>query len=285
MPGTALNSLSDVSETLLIPLYARAMEAQRPDAIVRDERAVALVAQLDYDFSRIKLQDHDWVGILLRLREFDRFTRDFLARFPQGVVVHAGCGLDTRFERVDNGEVEWYDLDLPEVADLRRALIGEGGRNHLLGCSVLDSAWLDRVSVHAGRPFLFVAEALLPYLSETEVRSLVLVLRERFPGAELVCDAMTPLMVWMHNLEFVFSRLGARLHWGLKRGRDLECWAGGIRLLDEWFYFDRPEPRLGTSQWMRHIPALGRGTGVFHYRLGQPLAGEQGPAAVQARDS
>src|SRR5512143_3952668 len=114
--------LGDVAETLLIPLYFRAKETQRPDALVKDEQAAALVKQLNYDFSRIKLREHDAVAIILRLREFDRLARDFLNRCPDAVVVHIGCGLDTRYQRVDNGQVEWYDLDLPEVIELRRKL-------------------------------------------------------------------------------------------------------------------------------------------------------------------
>jgi len=62
---------------------------------------------------------------LLRNREFDRYAQDFLRCHPEAVVVHIGCGLDSRFERVDNGQVEWYDLDLPHVIELRRKLIGD----------------------------------------------------------------------------------------------------------------------------------------------------------------
>lgn len=80
---------------------------------------------------------------------------------------------------------------------------------------------------------------------------------------------MTPLGVRMHNIQLAFTGFSARLHWSLKRGADLEAWAGGIRLLQEWYYFDQPEPRLGSSQWMRLIPPLARSTGVFHYRLGE----------------
>ena len=96
-------SLTGVPETLLIPLYIRAKESQRPDAMLKDDIAVAVVDQLDYDFTRIKLQGHDELAIILRLREFDRFARDFLAAHPAGVVVHIGCGLDTRFERAAGG--------------------------------------------------------------------------------------------------------------------------------------------------------------------------------------
>ncbi len=268
--------LDDVAETLLIPLYFRAKETECPDALVKDERAVALVHQLNYDFSRIRLRDHDKVAIILRAREFDRFARDFLARNPEAVVVHIGCGLDTRFDRVDDGKVEWYDLDLPEVIQLRRKLIGGEGprgdrvpRHHLLACSMFDRAWLDMVSVHRPRPILFMAEGVLPYFTEGQVKSLVLTWRECFPGAELVCDAATPLMVRLDNLHLAFTPVRARINWGLAHGQDLESWAEGIRLLEEWFYFERPEPRMGAMQMMRHIPPIRKASGIFHYRLGK----------------
>jgi O-methyltransferase involved in polyketide biosynthesis len=268
MSKIALESQNVVAETLLMPLYARALEAQRPAPMVRDDKAVELVKQIDYDFSRFKLRGHDQATIIMRMREFDRQARGFLARHPEAVVVHIGCGLDTRFERVDDGRVQWYDLDLPEVIDLRRQLMDETARCHFLACSVFDRAWLDVVSIHAGRPFLFLAEGVLPYCEEAQVKDLVLLIKQRFPGAELVCDAMTPFMIRSLNLELAFTRLAARLHWGLKSGRALESWGAGIRLLEEWFYFDRPEPRLGASQLMRYIPPLAKGVGIFHYQLG-----------------
>jgi O-methyltransferase involved in polyketide biosynthesis len=272
MSETTTHSLSDAAETLLITLYIRAMESQRADALIRDEKAVALVTRLDYDFSRIKqirMDENDKVGLVLRNREIDRHARDFLARCPEAVVVHIGCGLDSRFERVDNGQVEWYDLDLPQVIELRRKYIGdEGGRYHLLDCSVFDSAWLERVSVHHQRPFLFLAEGVLMYFEGAQVKSLVLMLRDHFPGAELVFDAFSPYIVWANNLRLSLTQFGARYGWGLKRGKDIERWGTGICLLDEWFPFSRPEPRLSHVRWMRHIPLFARVMGIFHYRLG-----------------
>jgi O-methyltransferase involved in polyketide biosynthesis len=275
MSKTSSQNLSGVAETLLIPLYVRAIESQRPDALLKDEKAVALVRQMDYDLSRIKqikMDEDDKVAIVLRNREFDRYARDFLARCPEAVVVHIGCGLDSRFERADNGQVEWYDLDLPQVMELRRELIGsEGARYHLLACSVFDSAWLNTVSVHRQRPFLFLVEGVLMYFEEAQVKSLVLTLRDHFPGAELVCDAFSPFIVWMNNLRLARTKIGARYYWGLKRGQDVEKWGDGICLLDEWFPFDRPEPRLAHLRWVRYIPFLAKVMGIFHYRLGQAV--------------
>ena len=269
MPEKISPSLSGVPETLLIPLYHRAQETQRPDAMIKDDRSVEIVRKLDFDFSRIKLQGHDIVGLVCRVREFDRFTRDFLAAHPDGIVVHIGCGLDTRFERVDNGQVEWFDLDLPEVIDLRRQLIGEeGGRYHLLAYSALDPAWIEKVKTLRPRPFLFIAEGVLPYFEEAQVKWLVKTLQSNFPDAEMVFDAHTPWVIWGDNLQLKFSKISARLKFGLKHGRDVEQWNPGIRMLEEWHYYGTDEPRVRPFRFMYSTSFLRNSTGIFHYRLG-----------------
>ena len=238
-------------------------------------RAEALVRQLDQESLRKTL-----VIVILKGREFDCFAQDFLTRHPDAVVVHIGCGLDTRFERVcfeqpDNSQVEWYDLDLPEVIEIRRKLIGgEGARHHFLACSVLESAWLDAVSVHRQCPFLFLAEGVFMYLEEAQVESLVLRLHEHFPGAELVFDAFSPFMRWAHNARVSRTGIGAHLHWGLRHPQDLERWSNagsaraGIRLLDERFPFQYREPRIRRAWQVRLIPLLAKAIGVFRYQLG-----------------
>jgi methyltransferase (TIGR00027 family) len=273
MSETTSQDLSGVAKTLLITLYIRAIESQRPDALIKDERAEALVRQLDQESLQKTLaltDDFSRVAVILKGREFDRFAQDFLRRHPDAVVVHIGCGLDTRFERVaeHNSQVEWYDLDLPDVINLRRKLVGgEGARHRLLAGSVLNSAWLDTVSAHGQRPFLFLAEGVFMYFDEAQVKSLVLTLRDRFPGAELVFDAFSPFMRWAHNFKVTRTGIGAHLHWALKHGQDLERWSASIRLLDERFPFQYPEPRIRRALQMRLFPFLATAIGVFHYQL------------------
>lgn len=279
MDETTKPNLSDVAETLLITLYIRATESQRPDALIKDERAEAIVSRLDQETLRKTLaltDDFSRVAVILKSRDFDLFVHDFMARRPDAVIVHIGCGLDTRFERVDNGQVEWYDLDLPDVVELRRKLIGgEGERYHLLACSVFENTWLNAVSAHKGRPFLFIAEGVFMYYKEVQVKMLVTTLHERFPGAELVFDAFSPFMRWAHNVKVTRTGVGAYLHWGLKHGQDLEGWgkhphspgAGGIRLLDERYPFQYPEPRMRRALKMRLFSFLNTAVGVYHYQL------------------
>lgn len=269
MPQRISQTLEGVSETLLLTLYVRALETQRPNPMIRDEKAVAMVKQIDADYSRLRMQRHDEVALIMRMNRFDRYVQDFLARTPNAVVIHIGCGLDTRFERVKNSSVEWFDMDLPEVMALREKLITyESSRYHPLTASVFEDAWMDEVSRFKPRPFMFIAEGVFPYFEEAQIKSLFLKLRDRFPGCELVCDAHTPFVIWADNLQLALSKVSARMGWGLRHGKDVEGWGNGLRLLDEWFYFDDPEPRMRPYRWMGIFPFLRKSTGIFHYQLG-----------------
>lgn len=111
--------LDAVQETLLIPLYGRAVETRRRHPLLRDPRAVQIVARVDYDFTGLS-SDQSLAGAVLRTSSYDAWARRFLAAHPAGTVVEIGTGLNTRFDRLDNGTARWFDLDLPEVIELRR---------------------------------------------------------------------------------------------------------------------------------------------------------------------
>lgn len=262
--------LQGVAQTLLIPLCTRAKESKRPDALLKDEMAEKILEKLDCDISRLTLSGHDEAALIQRVHKFDSVIRDFLSRHPDGVIVHIGCGLDTRFDRLDNGRVEWFDLDLPEVIQLRRGLIGtERDRYHLIAGSITEPGWLEAAAHLRQRPFLFAAEGVLPYFENDQVKSLFLMLRDQFPGCEIVCDAHAPYVLWMDNLQLALSKVDARLRWGLKHGKDVEDWGAGIKMLEEWYYFRDDEPRMKPYRWMGKIPGIGKSTGIFHYRLGR----------------
>ncbi|MGW0609036.1 class I SAM-dependent methyltransferase [Streptomyces sp. NPDC002788] len=106
--------LGTVQETLLIPLYGRAVESRKKDAILTDPRAEEIVAAIDYDFARFDNLP-SLTGAVLRTSLFDRWVTDFLAAHPAGTVVELGTGLNTRYERTDSGRARWFELDLPDV--------------------------------------------------------------------------------------------------------------------------------------------------------------------------
>jgi len=264
--------LPGITSSLLLPLYIRARETQRPNGLIKDEYALELINRLGVDstdFSRADISEEVQVSILLRSRQFDRISGDYLNNHPEAAVVYIGCGMDARFERVDNGKVEWFDLDLPEVISLRGELMpSKCGRHHLLADSVLDFSWMDEVSSVKSRPFLFMAEGVFMFFSGDQVRRLVLKLKEIFPNSELVFDAFSPFYVWGNNRRVKRTGIGSITEWALRSGKELETWDKGISLISSWYPFLCPEPRLAHIRWARFIPILAKTTGVFHYKLG-----------------
>ena len=135
-PGQSIQ-LGQVQESLLVPLYARAMDSLKKHPILKDPKAVEMVQSIDWDFKRFN-QRRRVVGCALRTAMFDEWVKDFLSRHPEGTVVEIGAGLNTRFERLDNGAVHWFDLDLPDTVELRQKFFTDSGRRVTLAASVLD---------------------------------------------------------------------------------------------------------------------------------------------------
>ncbi len=227
-----------------------------------------LVHRLDYAFPGFEKMRFTQLTATMRARQFDCYTQDFLQAHPCGTVVDIGCGLDTRFYRLDNGTATWFALDLPEVMALRRRLLTENERYRFISASALDLRWLDELWTRAGAECLFLAEGVLPYLQPGEVKRLVLALRERFLGAELVFDALPRWQVSTGRLHPSLRKTGAHLGWGLDDIRAPERWGRGLRLLSAWYYFEQPEPRLRQLRLFRFFPPLGRGFKILRYRLG-----------------
>src|SRR5580704_1037709 len=156
--------LGAVQQTLFIPLAARAKQTRRKHPVLRDPKAGELEQSIDYDAAKYGRGAGGSVTVL-RTAIIDFWVRGFLAAHPAGTVVEIGTGLNTRFERVDNGQVHWFDLDLPDTIDLRRAFFADTGRRRMVAASVLDEDWLPVVAQSRG-PYFFVAEGVLVYLPE-----------------------------------------------------------------------------------------------------------------------
>src|SRR3954471_5480839 len=182
-----------VPETLLWTLYHRAAEARRPDGILDDPRAVALVDAIDYPFAErfgeaARGPLSQWQA--LRVKTFDREVQRFLAANPDGTVVALGEGLETQFWRVDNGRVRWLTVDLPEAIEVRERLLARGERQRLLACSALDPRWIE--AVDRTRGVLVTAQGLLMYLEPADAREVIGTCALRLPGGTLVFDAAPP---------------------------------------------------------------------------------------------
>jgi O-methyltransferase involved in polyketide biosynthesis len=277
--------IGDVASTSFITLYCHALETLSDNPILPDPKSVEIMTELNKTLSRSQnpldrtlvagtLDRRLVIHIAIRAKKYDEYARDFLKRSPEGVIVNIGCGLDSRFLRVDNGKVTFFDLDLPEIIGIRKGFFEETNRYHLIASSVLDFDWMDVVHQHSG-PFLFMAEGVFMYLEGRDVRSLVLKLQKMFPGSELVCEVVNSfwLRPWLKKiLDFKLQRqvhMGkdATFRSGISDGREMEEWHSGIQFLDEWSYFDSEEKKLGLLRLLRHIGLIRKTQWTVHYRL------------------
>lgn len=228
--------LGSVQRTLLLPLWGRAVETQKRKPLLVDNTAVEIIGKIDYDFSTIdrNISPVTQMAWIARSLYIDRAVKRFLHKHPKATFVNFGCGLDTTFERVDNGTLTWYDLDLPDVITLRKNFVRENQRRKFLAYSMLDESWIGRVHGEAG--VMFVAAGVLYYFEELQVRKLFSALADSFPGSELVFDACSQLGVRVANEKVIKSGgmdENSILKWGLVSANDLRVWDNRICVIDE----------------------------------------------------
>jgi len=258
--------LSSVEETALFTLFNRAIESRSEDPILKDEKAEELMDQIDLllkeksgkmarQLRNRSIDPRMTVHISLRAKKYDDYARNFLGSNPDSVIVNIGCGLDTRFFRIDNGRLQFFDIDLPELIRFKRILLAENDRYHMIGQSVLDHKWMDDVE-KCGKRVLFLAEGLFMYLPEEEVEKLVLDMQQRFPESELVCELTNHTWVegfWgkltaMKLKNRMKMGADANFEFGVDHPAELESWGDGIEFIEQWFYMDDDHPKIG---WMR----------------------------------
>jgi O-methyltransferase involved in polyketide biosynthesis len=239
--------LTEEQETLFVPLYSKAVESRQPNSIFVDRKAQEILEHVEYDFAKLKIPRKTAVTLCIRAKKIDTYTREFLTSHPRGIVIHLGCGLDSRYTRVSNGEAEWYDLDMPEVIDLRRKFYRETGIYHMIPSSVTDLGWTDIISPR-DCPVLVIAEGLLMYLKEEDVKALIRKLKETFPGCGLVFDAYSVLTAKSVEKHPSIKKTGAAIHWGIDDATAIEQWVEGIRLKEEWYFTQAEEiAKLGSG--------------------------------------
>ncbi len=257
MPSKQSIRLGPVEETLLVPLYMRALESRRKRPIQSDPKAVEIVESINWDFQRFG-QRWRVFGCVLRSVLFDVWVADFLRRHPEGTVVEIGCGLNTRFERLDNGRVHWFDLDLPDAAELRRKYFTDTERRTILAASVLDPDWIETVRRSPG-PYFFVAETVFVYLEEQQVKAALSQITRNFPGAGIALDTTSRKAIDHGNKDHARRKLAARFAWACADPREIERWGIGLRLVESRTMVDVPDPlRQRIPQPMRAIFAVFR---------------------------
>ncbi|MBR1746869.1 MAG: class I SAM-dependent methyltransferase [Clostridia bacterium] len=182
-----------VQETLVIPLYGRKLCTEQFPNLFRDEKAVELIDRLDYDFSELEKNSksfaHRFGALEVAMRENDLMceVKDYLKEHPKAAVVNLGCGLDQTAENCDNGECRIYNLDLPNVMDVRNALLPEKDRVKNVACDLNDTSWFEKIDASNG--VVFIAAGVFYYFKTEDIKKLFSSMAKHFEGGRLVFDS------------------------------------------------------------------------------------------------
>lgn len=124
----------------------------------------------------------------------DTWLQEFIKKQPDATVLNLGCGLDSRIARINPpSTVNWFDIDFPEVIELRKSFFTNQEGYEMISSSVTDPDWLEQIPKN--QPTMIIAEGMLEYLSEGEVKELLKQLTSYFPPGQIAFDVMNSFAV------------------------------------------------------------------------------------------
>ena len=241
-----------VQETLVIPLYGRKMCSELFPQLFRDETAIRLIDQIDYDFSTLAqksqstVQQFGFLEVAMRQNDLAWEVRDYLKAHPKAAVVNLGCGLDDTGRSCDNGCCKLYNLDFPDVIAVRDALLPAGEREENIPCDLNDYSWFDRIDASGGA--VFFAAGVFYYFLTKQFQTLVQAMAQAFPGGRLVFDAAGKAAVKMM----------------------LKTWIRDAEIKDVGAYFSVSDARRELSPWAPGLQVSSRGYMLGYQSLDDP---------------
>ncbi|MFG0248473.1 MAG: class I SAM-dependent methyltransferase [Phycisphaeraceae bacterium JB051] len=224
--------LQSVEQTLLITLYAKAMESHHAQSILNDHHAAELVEQMGFDFSILKVHHDQQVSLACRASQFDQCVRDFLSKHEHPLILDLGCGMDTRFDRLGKPDhCQWINVDFEHVIAMRQAYHAKHDNVRDIAASLEQTDWFDAIACN--QPTMVLAEGVFPYLHAVAIKNLLGKLSEHFQNPQLVFDAYNKLGTWLLRMDGSIRVTGAKLCSTL---RDIACVIDENQLKPNGFY-------------------------------------------------
>ncbi|ORT98838.1 Tetracenomycin polyketide synthesis O-methyltransferase tcmP [Anaerovibrio sp. JC8] len=227
--------LGDVQTTALIPLAIKASETLRPNPRIKDPMAVEIIRTLHIDTKPYdKFMSHE--GVVARTIMLDRQLKEIIEENPDTVVVNLGAGFDNRFQRMDNGKIWWFDIDLPDSIAARKKAFPEQDRVTMIAGDVLNDSWCAAVNKkltgRQGKP-VFIAEGLFMYFTLEQISTFLNVLKSNFYSGILIAEQNSKLMQKSEKHHDTVKNTNAHFMSGTDSAQEIVDLTDGIRLVEE----------------------------------------------------
>jgi len=218
--------MNNVNKTLYIPLYGKAYVSGK-GLFLADRRAEEIWAAEKFPLKG--KSKSKWLAYYMGIRSavFDDWTREQLAAAEDAIVLHIGCGMDSRALRAGECASMWYDLDFPEVIAERARYFTETERYRMLPCDLRREGWLEPIP-HSKKAIV-IMEGVSMYLSPEELRFVLGAISDRFDEVALLMDCYSTLAARMSKYKNPINDVGVTAVYGTDDPRAAE--AGGLLYL------------------------------------------------------
>ena len=241
-------NLEGVEKTMLLTLFAKAKHSQEKNHKFYDSKAIEVISKVDYDFSKAEKDTQMQFGTISRTIVLDKMVSDYMNAHPECTVVNIASGMDTRFNRLDNGRINWYNVDLENSASYRLKYIEDTERVKTLAYSAMDPNWADEIIIR--NDVLFIVEGLTMYLNQRDVEDILNIIDANFDKCTVFMEIMPPASV-KKTKEVSIEDTDTKFTWGVDKGHELTKFNGNFKWIRDVNLFDgsnvyKPITRLFT---------------------------------------
>ena len=279
-----MDVLNSISETALITLRARVIESQKENAVIKDDVGAECLRRLQKLLPREtqdrilkkKLPSTLTRHLALRARKYDGYARTFMEEHPNGMVVSLGCGFDTRYWRLFERPWKYVEVDLPEVIEVKKQVLGDIAQYLMIGCSVTDEAWIQKILPIQRDNILFIAEGLFMYLPRDEVIRIFKKLSASFTKSQIAVEVVSESFTKGIGKRLLKSKMqrsfgmreDASFNFGIKDAKEIENYGNNIRVIEEWSYFEDPDIEPKFFRLFRNFKPMSRSQWTIRATIG-----------------
>lgn len=222
--------MNNVNKTLYIPLYGKAYVSNK-HIILRDKKAEEIWTKEGFELKG--KSKSKWLAYYMAMRSaiYDEWLRKELQGNPGAVVLHIGCGMDSRIERVSAENMQWYDIDFSEVIEERRKYYTESEFYHMLGVDMRTDEW--KQHIEAGQDAVIVMEGVSMYFQPEELNGLLSNLAGHFTSVKILMDCYTERAAKVSKYKNPINDVGVTVVYGYDNPEEL-AQKSGLRFVKEY---------------------------------------------------
>ena len=141
--------------------------------------------------------EYTMLASVARYYNFDEMIKNFLAQHEKCNIVNLGAGLETAVFRLQAKNAVFYEIDLPEVIELRKNILGAKENETLIGADLFAPEWTKRINT--ALPSLLIVSGVFQYFREEKILQFLSDVKKRFPNGELIFDATNEIGIKYAN--------------------------------------------------------------------------------------